>query len=150
MTTIEMVKKYINQLCIDAGADPEKIYSATNNAWYFSRGASTLEVFLSSNETSENKTRTFIRCFSTIYPIPVDTIKRMELYYVALEVNARNMGVKIGTMANKGYMYAIGERDIDGMDYAEFVTLVSDVGYWADHLDELFKQQFGGPETNLN
>jgi hypothetical protein len=150
MTTIEMVKEYITRLCTEAGADPEKIYSEKNNAWYFLRGSSTLEVFFTSNETEEKTTRTFIRCFSTIYPIPVDSIKRTELYYVALEINARNMGVKIGTMADKGYMYAIGERDIEGMDYPGFVTLISDVGYWADHLDDLLKQRFGEPESNLN
>jgi hypothetical protein len=27
---------------------------------------------------------------------------------------------------------------------------VSDVGYWADHLDDLLKSRFGEPETNLN
>ena len=150
MTTIETVKAYINRLCTEAGADPEKIYSHQNNAWYFARGASTLEVFFTSYETSDKTERIFLRCFSTIYPIPIDLPKRQELYHVALEINARNMGVKIGTIAEKGHLYAIGERDIEGMDYAEFVTLISDVGYWADHLDDLLKSRFGEPETNLN
>jgi hypothetical protein len=150
MTTIETVTAYINRLCIEAGADPEKIYSPQNKAWYFARGSSTLEVFFTSYETSDKTERIFLRCFSTIYPIPLDVTKRQELYHVALEVNARNMGVKIGTMSDKGYLYAIGERDIDGMDYQEFVTLVSDVGYWADHLDDLLKGRFGEPKTTLN
>jgi len=150
MTTIETVKGYINRLCIEAGADPEKIYSQEADAWYFSKGAATLEVFLSSFETSENVVRTFIRCLSTIYPIPVDPVYRQELYFVALEVNARNMGVKIGTMADNGYMYAIAEREIDGMGYDEFITLINDVGYWAEQLSELFKSRFGEPQSNLN
>ena len=150
MATIDTVKAYINRLCTEAGADPQKIYSPKNNAWYFARGSSTLEVFFSSDETSDKSERIFLRCFSTIYPIPVDSVKRMELYHVALEVNARNTGVKIGSMADKGYMYAIGERDIEGMEDPEFVTLVNDVGYWADHLDDLLKNRFGEPKTNLN
>ena len=150
MTTIETVKAYINRLCVEAGADPQKIYSPQNNAWYFARGSSTLEVFFTSYETADKTERIFLRCFSTIYPIPLDTANRQELYHVALEINARNMGVKIGTMADRGYMYAIGERDIEGMDYQEFVTLVSDVGYWADHLDDLLKSRFGEPKTTLN
>jgi hypothetical protein len=150
MATIETVKAYINRLCTEAGADPQKIYSATNDAWYFARGSSTLEVFFTSYETDDKTERIFLRCFSTIYPIPIDTPRRQELYHVALEINARNMGVKIGTMADKGYLYAIGERDIEGMDYHEFVTLVHDVGYWADHLDDLLKSRFGEPEANLN
>jgi len=150
MTTIETVKAYINRLCIEAGADPQKIYSATNDAWYFARGSSTLEVFFTTYEAEDKSQRIFLRCFSNIYPIPIDLVKRQELYHIALEVNARNMGVKIGTIAEKGYLYAIGERDIEGMDYPEFVTLISDVGFWADHLDDLLKSRFGEPETNLN
>jgi hypothetical protein len=150
MATIETVKAYINRLCTEAGADPQKIYSATNDAWYFARGSSTLEVFFTSYETDDKTERIFLRCFSTIYPIPIDTPRRQELYHVALEINARNMGVKIGTMADKGYLYAIGECDIESMDYHEFVTLVHDVGYWADHLDDLLKSRFGEPEANLN
>ena len=150
MTTIDTVKEYINRLCVEAGADPEKIYSPHNNAWYFARGSSTLEVFFTSYETADKTERTFLRCFSTIYPIPLDAVTRQELYNVALEVNARNMGVKIGTMSDRGYMYAIGERDIDGMDYPEFITLISDVAYWADHLDDLLKSRFGEPKTTLN
>ncbi len=150
MATIETVKAYINRLCVEAGADPQKIYHPQNNAWYFARGSSTLEVFFTSYETADKTERVFLRCFSTIYPIPIDLPKRQELYHVVLEVNARNMGVKIGTIADKGYLYAIGERDIEGMDYPEFVTLVSDVGYWADHLDDLLKSRFGEPETNVN
>ena len=150
MTTIETVKAYINRLCVEAGADPQKIYSAQNNAWYFARGSSTLEVFFTSYEADDKTQRIFLRCFSTIYPIPLDAVNRQELYHVALEINARNMGVKIGTMSDRGYMYAIGERDIEGMDYQEFVTLISDVGYWADHLDDLLKSRFGEPKTTLN
>lgn len=150
MTTIETVKAFLNRLCVEAGADPEKIYNAETESWYFLKGSSTLEVFLTSYETSGNVVRTFIRCLSAIYPLPVDTAKRQELYYVALEVNARNMGVKIGVLADRGYMYAIAEREIDGMDYHEFVTIINDVGYWADQLSELFRSRFGEPEPNLN
>ncbi|MDP4263043.1 MAG: hypothetical protein Q8941_10985 [Bacteroidota bacterium] len=150
MTTIEIVKGYINRLCAEAGADPRQIYNHENDAWYFSKGESTLEVFLTSYETAEKVVRTFVRCLSAIYPIPVEPVKRQELYFVALEVNARNMGVKIGTMADNGYMYAIAEREIDGMDYREFVILVNDVGYWADQLSDLFKSRFGEPLSNLN
>ena len=150
MTTIDTVKGYINRLCVEAGADPQKIFSPQNNAWYFARGSSTLEVFFTAYETADKTERVFLRCFSTIYPIPIDAASRQELYHVALEVNARNMGVKIGTMSDRGFMYAIGERDIEGMDYPEFVTLISDVGYWADQLDELLKSRFGEPKTTLN
>jgi len=150
MTTVETVKAYINQLCTEAGVDGEKAFSPDNNAWYFEKGSSTLELFFTSYEISDNSERTFLRCFSPIYPIPLDLPTRQELYHIALEINSRNMGVKIGTLAERGYMYAIGERDIEGMDYTEFVALINDVAFWADHLDELLKSRFGEPESNLN
>ena len=150
MTSIETVKGYINRLCVEAGADPQLAYSHDNDAWYFEKGTSTLEVFFTSYETADKSERTFLRCFSNIYPIPLDTPQRQELYQIALEINARNMGVKIGIMADRGYIYAIGERDIEGMDYVEFVTMISDVGYWADQLNQLLNSRFGEPKTNLN
>lgn len=150
MTTIETVKAYINRLCTEAGADPQKIYSAQNDAWYFSKGSVTLEVFFTSYEAADASVRTFIRCISPIYPIPIDSGKRLELYHVALEINSRNTGVKLGTISEKGHMYAIAERDIEGMGYAEFIILVNDVAYWADKLDDLLKSRFGEPSSNLN
>ncbi len=150
MATIETVKGYIKRLCKEAGADPDEVYSPEEDAWYFEMGASTLEVFFTSYQAGDNTERMFIRCFSTIYPIPIDLPTRQELYHVALEVNARNLAVKIGTIADKGYLYAIGERDIEGLEYPEFVALINDVGFWANHLDELLKSRFGEPETNLN
>ena len=47
-------------------------------------------------------------------------------------------------------MYAIGERDIYGMNYAEFVTLISDVAYWAEKLGEMLRGALGESSSNLN
>jgi hypothetical protein len=150
MTSIDTVKAYINRLCVESGADPQEVYNHENDAWYFARGECTLEVFLTSYETEERLTRTFVRCLSVIYPIPVDVIQRQDLYLVALEINTRNMGVKIGTMADKGFMYAIAEREIDNLQYPELVILINDVGYWAEQLSDLLKNHFGEPQSNLN
>ncbi len=142
MATKEMVQVYINQLCTEIGCTPESIYSKENNCWMFSRGSAFIEVFLSSYETAQNTTRTFVRCFSAIYPLPADDHSKQMLYEEALQNNSRFMGVKLSTLPEKGYMYAVAERDIDGMDYAEFKTLISDLGYWADQLDDLLYQRF--------
>jgi hypothetical protein len=150
MTTIETVKGYIHRLCAEAGADPQQAYSAENEAWYFEKGPITLEVFFTTYTSSDQVDRTFLRCFSTIFPIPLDLPQRQEIYQISLEVNARNMGVKIGMMAERGYVYAIGERDIEGMDYREFIVLISDVAYWAENLSDMFNSRFGEPKTNLN
>ena len=53
------------------------------------------------------------------------------------------MGVKLSIIPEKGYVYAVAERDIEGMDYLEFKTFISDLGYWADQLDDVLHKRFG-------
>ncbi len=59
------------------------------------------------------------------------------------------MGVKLSMLPEKGFLYAVAERDIEGMDYQEFKTLISDLGYWSDQLDDVLKERFGST-TALN
>jgi len=143
MTTKEMVRVYVNQLCAEIGCTPESIFNAQTNSWFFNRGSASIEVFMSSYETNVQTVRTFVRCFSAIYPIPADLTKKAQLYQEALENNSNFMGVKLAVMPDKGFVYAIAERDIDGMDYIEFKTLISDLGYWADLLDNKLTERFG-------
>lgn len=143
MTTTEMVKVYVNQLCAEIGCTPESIYSKENNSWFFTRGSATVEVFMSSYETVVKTIRTFVRCFSPVYALPADSQKKMQLYQEALQNNTSFMGVKLSIMPDKGFMYAVAERDIEGMDYTEFKTLISDLGYWADQLDNILHERFG-------
>jgi len=143
MTTSEMVKVYINQLCTEIGCTPESIYSKENNSWSFTRGSVFIEVFMSSYETAVKTVRTFVRCFSPIYPIPADSLKKAQLFEEAMHNNTTCMGVKLSIIPSKGYVYAVAERDIDGMDYTEFTTMISDLGFWADQMDDALVQRFG-------
>lgn len=149
MTTSEMVKVYVNQLCAEIGCTPESIYNKESNSWYFSRGSASIEVFLSSYETVVKTIRTFVRCFAPVCAIPANEPKKIQLYEEAMQSNAKFMGVKLGILPEKGHVYAIAERDIDGMDYIEFKTLISDLGYWADQIDNLLQERFGST-ANLN
>jgi len=143
MTTTEMVKVYVNQLCAEIGCTPESIYSEKNNSWFFTRGSASVEVFMTSYVTAVKTVRTFVRCFSPVFALPADNQKQMQLYREALQHNSDFMGVKLATMPAKGYMYAIAERDIEGMDYEEFKTLIGDLGFWSDQLDNILLERFG-------
>jgi len=144
-----MVKVYVNQLCAEIGCTPESIYNKETNSWFFTRGSASVEVFMSSYETVVKTVRTFVRCFSPVLPIPMDTAKKALLFQEVLQNNTSFMGVKLSIIPDKGYVYAIAERDIDGMDYLEFKTLISDLGYWSDQLDGVLAQRFGNT-TALN
>lgn len=150
MTTTEMVKVYINQLCAEIGVDPKVVYNAQSQAWYFTRGSSVLEVYMKSYETARKTIRTFVRVFSPIYTLPHDPQKQLDVAKAALEANSQFMGVKLASIASKGHLYAVAERDIEGMDYNEFITLVNDLGFWADKLDDHLKERFGAPNTSAN
>lgn len=150
MTTIDMIKVYINHLCTQIGVTPESVYNEEYKSWSFSKGSSNIEVFFTSYETASNTIRTFLRCFSAVYPLPPEPQKQLDLYRVAMECNVNYMGVKLGGLLNRGYLYAVAERDIEGMDYDEFVTMVSDLGYWAERLSGELRAKLGVPQTNLN
>jgi hypothetical protein len=143
MATVENVNAYISRMCTEMGTSAEKIFNPKTNAWYFSRGSSTIEVFLTSYETANKSLRTFIRCFAPLLVIPGNEKKKLDLYQGALEANAKYMGLKISSIVDKGILCAISERDINGMDYDEMVTLITDIGYWADELDDFLKKTFG-------
>ena len=140
MTTPDMVRVYVQQLCKEIGVTEESVFNAQTNAWYFKKGSVTVEVFLKSYQTVQNTTRTFLRVFSPIFQLPTDPQKQLDVAKGALEANSIYMGVKLGTIADKGWLFAIAERDIEGMDYEEFRTTVMDLASWADQLDDFLQQ----------
>jgi len=55
-----MVKVFfINQLCAEIGCTTED-YNKESNSWFFTRGSASVEVFMTSYETSVKTIRTFI------------------------------------------------------------------------------------------
>lgn len=149
MTTPQMVNVFISQICTEIGCTPESIYSKENNSWVFSRGSINIEVLMTSYQTAVNTVRTFLRCVSPIFALPVEQEKKDQLLREAMENNATMMGIKLAVIPNRNFLYAIAERDIEGMDYLEFKTMVGDLGYWADQLDDLLIKRFG-LKSNLN
>jgi hypothetical protein len=143
MTTTDMVRVYVQQLCKEISVDEATIYNAQNKAWYFTKGSITIEVFMKSYETVSKTIRTFLRVFAPIHVLPKDPQRLLELYQFALEANSLYMGVKLSTIIEKGFLYAVAERDINGMDYSEFVTVINDLASWADQLDDKVKERFG-------
>ncbi len=144
MVPADVAKAYIYRLCHEIGANADAIYNAKTGAWYFSSDSSTIELFLTTMETGQQAERTFVRCFAPICAIPDDTKKKLAVFQSALEINTDRMGIKLSALTDKRLLCAVTERDIDGMDYQEFITIVRDIGYWADQLKEYFKKQFPG------
>lgn len=147
MTTLENATEYVKQLATAVGSEEAKIYNANTKSWWFTRGSASIEVFFTTYEASAGVFRTFLRVFSPILEFAKGATNMTELYIGALEANVNYMGVKIGMSVERGVVYAIAGRDIDGMDYNEFVKTVNDLGYWADQLDDFLKERFPAVAT---
>lgn len=145
MSTVEFVQAYIHRLCRAIGADANAIYNKKTSAWYFSGGVSTIEVFLTTVEGNEETGRIFLRCIAPVHTFSSNPVEQFEIFQQALELNTKHMGIKLSIIPDKRLLCVIAERDIEGMDYGEFVTLISDIGYWADHFDNYVRNHFGKP-----
>ena len=143
MAPSDVARAYIHRLCHEVGANADSIYNAKTGAWYFSSGSSTIEVFLTTIESGQQAERTFIRCFAPIYTVPVDPIKKLTIFQDAMEINTERMGIKLSALPEKGFLCVVTERDIDGMDYNEFMTIMRDISYWSDLLRKYFEKKFG-------
>jgi len=142
MIPADVAKAYIYRLCQEIGANADAIYNAKTGAWYFAGKSCTIEVFLTSFQSGQ-KERTFIRSFAPLCAIPADTKKKLDIFQAALEINTQRPGIKLSITYDKRFLCAVSERDIDGMDYHEFLTIITDISFWADQLNDFFKKHFG-------
>jgi hypothetical protein len=143
MSTVEFVRAYIHRLCRQLGTNADSIYNAKTGAWYFSRGSSTIEAFLTNVGDNEETGRIFFRCIAPIFTINVNPVRQFELFQKVLELNTRHMGIKLALVPDQQLICVISERDIEGMDYGEFITVISDISYWAGYFEKTLKDQFG-------
>lgn len=150
MMTIDMAKTYIQQLCLEIGTTADAMYSKQTDSWHFTKGSAKLQVCFTSYETVQKTIRTFIRIFAPIYPIPTSPEKKLAVFSESMAGNRLFMGIKFATFPDDGQIYIFSERDINGMDYNEFTTLVNDTASWADQMDDLFVQKFGPATTSHN
>ena len=141
MVPADVAKAYIYRLCHEIGANADTIFNAKTGAWYFAGKSSTIEVFLTTIQSGE-KERTFIRCFAPLCAIPPDSKRKLEMYQAVLDINTQRPGIKLSVTSDKRFLCAVTERDIDGMDYQEFLAIVTDINFWADQLSEFFKKYF--------
>lgn len=141
MASVETVKEYIHHLCTEVGVSPNKIFNSETGAWYFVQGSSTIEVFLTAQKNPQQEQQIFIRCMSPLCAIPRDIPKQFALYKTALAINSTYLGFKLIADETRGIVCAVSERNIEGMDYGEMISLISDLGFWAGKLDLFLKKE---------
>jgi hypothetical protein len=114
-------------------------YDANKQSWTWRIGAATIHIYLE-NMGALDYSRHYLRIFSPLMQIP--TNNELAFYRHLLELNDSSLGVKLTIMPNSTWVYATYERDINGMDYEELSTCISDLERWADKLNDELKAQF--------
>ncbi len=142
MTLVERIQAYIHQLCSDVGVDPASIYNPATNAWYFSNGSATMEVFLTTQKGWDNEISHFLRIMAPLCEIPRDVPRQFNLFKTVMAINQTYLGFKIGADEQRNLICIVAERNIQGMDYSEMVDMIDYLGHWANKLDDFMKAEF--------
>ncbi|MDX2302261.1 MAG: YbjN domain-containing protein [Microscillaceae bacterium] len=131
-----MIEKYVESV----GLSKEETFNEEKQFWHWKHGSASIEVFVQSVEVGHDKTREYLRIFSYLADVPSLSLVAREKYLVhLLEMNDRNLGVKLTLMEGSNRVYATYERDILGMDFGELATCIADLEWWADKLDDELK-----------
>ncbi len=140
---MELVDAMMEQYVESIGLSREDTYNESKDCWHWRHGSASIEVFVQSVVVGENKTREYLRIFSYICEVPsVSKISRENFLTALLELNDKNLGVKLTLMQNTNKVYATYERDITGMDFDEMATCIADMEWWADKLDDELKSVY--------
>jgi len=137
---MEKAKDMINDFVSQKGIDPGQVFNPEKMLWSLKRGSANVQIMLLSVPVGEGKIREFIQAASPIIKVP--QAKQLEFYRKLLELNDVKLGVKLSIQKDSDQVWALYERDLIGMDYSELITLLEDLGYWADEFDDLLKAEF--------
>ena len=134
--TQSMIEKYVESV----GLTKADTYNEEKQFWHWKHGSASIEVFVQSVEVGQDKTREYLRIFSYLADVPSLSLVAREKFLVhLLEMNDRNLGVKLTLLEGSNRVYATYERDIMGMDFGELATCIADLEWWADKLDDELK-----------
>ena len=146
--TSEVVHGYIMQFFNGIGLAKTDVYVPEEDTYYWMRGSARLQMFISPIPMGNGSTRYYLRLFS---PLMMKPAKNSEHFYrTLLQLNHNSLCVKLTMRAELEYVFACYERDIEGMDYREFYTFLTDLAWWADDLDDRLKGMFPEEPTVMN
>lgn len=137
---MEKAKNMINDFVKQKGIDPTTVFNEEKLTWYLKRGSVDIQIMLLSVPVGEGVIREFVQVASPIMKVPAG--KELNFYKRLLELNDVKLGVKLSLQKDTDQAWALFERDLIGLDYSELVTILEDLGYWADEFDDMLKKEF--------
>ncbi|MCU0445062.1 MAG: YbjN domain-containing protein [Microscillaceae bacterium] len=140
---VELVHSMIEKYLESVGLPKDETFNEEKEYWHWKHGSANIEVFVQSVNVGESKTREYLRIFSYLAEVPAISTHGREQYLTRLlEMNDKNLGVKLTLMKDTNKVYATYERDILGMDYGELATCIADLEWWADKLDDELRSPY--------
>ena len=139
---IQKATEMINDFVTSKGISLSEVYNPEQKKWSLKRGSASVQILLLSIPVGNGVIREFVQAASPIMLIPKG--KELEFYRRLLELNDVKLGVKFSIQKGGEQVWALAERDLIGIDYPEMVTLLEDLAFWADELDDILKNEFAG------
>ncbi|MEI6412084.1 MAG: YbjN domain-containing protein [Bacteroidota bacterium] len=141
LKVVEMINCYAESV----GLDRNQVFNTEKQVWLWRKGSVQIETVIQRLKFENGSRRDFLRVFSPIMDIPT-TSNLLAFYLRLLQLNDIKLGIKFSIVPNSPKVWASYERDIEGIDFKELTTFISDFEYWADTLDDELKAAF----PNLN
>jgi hypothetical protein len=103
--------------------------------WSFSRGSAVIEIYV-----TQHGDRGFLQVLSPIMHLPSAGL--LPLYRRLLELNLQLTNASLGVFLD--VVYVFNERPLEGLDAIEANNILTLVAGYADELDNVLVNEFGG------
>lgn len=135
-TVIEYAEKFMKDRNIPI--DTAKIEG--QDSWVFSCGTIKIQVRINAYSQA-GKTGENVAVAGLIMKVPDDAEKELALYRELLSLNNQFHQIAFAVTSQK-LVVLTTSREIDNLQYDEFVNMVDNVAYTGDGLDERLKSKF--------
>ena len=136
LQTTEMIHRYAESV----GLARENVYNPEKRNWTWKKGSAAIEIFILRIDLGNGYIRDFVKIFTLVMPVPQANL--LAFYRRLLELNDEKLGIKLTLQKGSNNVWGTFERDINGMDYNELVTFISDFEIWADLFDDMLSAEF--------
>jgi hypothetical protein len=124
----------MNEIVSSLGIDPKTCYDAENISWSLQKGSAEVTLLLFSLEGKD-----YIEVSAPVIEAPEEN--ELEFYRQLLEINSGIIGIKFAL--ENGLVWLLAQRELDGLDESEALTMLERVGNFADEIEDKLKNEFG-------
>lgn len=135
--TLTQYARTVEGILAAMGVDPAQARLSTEQGygWSFRRGSAIIEIYV-----SEQHGEGYMQVLSPIMHLPHSGL--LPLYRRLLELNLQLTNASIGVYYDVAYIF--NERPLIGLDAEEANDIVSQIAGYADDLDNMLVNEFGG------